>query len=423
MATSPNGNGNSSSLQRFLIGGGTLLVVILTLIGAILLAMQESPAEKTPVAQVSPTPPVLPTTPVSPPPTNTPTPTQPPETPTATFTAETLTPVEVSPTATFTPVPPAPSDTPTPLPPSPTATPVPPPPSPTQPSATPAEGPCQPPASWVVYQVQVGDTLNSLAARTNSTVFDLQQVNCLESFTIFPGQSIYLPFTPPTPTPTPLPSPTGTRRATPTRTATPISPKISSVVAHVDEGAGQIVLIVTGENFRPQEQGFRAELLGPTTVSLQVGPAATSTSFEGRAPVSELDLVTGEYDLVVINPNGRLDTRVGVWPPSNATPTATPAPPEITRVSPSSGQADQDVRLTIQGRNFRPLEAGFRVELQLDDGSLTVDVPVDESVRPATGTSFDVFIASGTLVSGIYDLLVTNPDGQTDIERFAYDAL
>ena len=105
------------------------------------------------------------------------------------------------------------------------------------------------------------------------------------------------------------------------------------------------------------------------------------------------------------------------------TPTPTPAPPEITRVSPSSGRISEDVRLTVQGRNFRPLEPGFLVELQSDDGTLTVVLPVDESVRPATSTSFDVIITSGTLTTGTYDLLVTNPDGQTDIERDAYDAL
>jgi hypothetical protein len=158
-----------------------------------------------------------------------------------------------------------------------------------------------------------------------------------------------------------------------------------------------------------------------TRIELQLGDARTSSSFEASAPVSELEM--GEYDLVVINPDGLLDIREEVYPPKDTTPTPTPAPPEITRVSPSSGKISEDVRLTVQGRNFRPLEPSFLVEIQSDDGTLTVELPVDESVRPATSTSFDVLILSGSLERGLYDLLVTNPDGQTDIERFAYDAI
>jgi hypothetical protein len=266
--------------------------------------------------------------------------------------------------------------------------------------------------------------LNSLADRTNLSVFDLQQVNCLESFTIFPGDIVYLPFTPPTATPSPTRAPTGTRRPTPTRTATPINPRIVSVVARLTPT--EIVVVVQGENFRSRERGFRAELVGPTTIPLQLGEARTSTSFEAFAPVPldlPADLPRGTYDLVVINPNGRLDTERGVFPPSNATATPTPAPPEITRVSPSTGRVSEDVRLTVQGRNFRPLLPGFLVEIRSDDGSLTVELPVDESVRPATSTSFDVIITAGTLTRGIYDLLVTNPNGQTDIERDAYEAI
>lgn len=421
MASKSNGNGSSSALQRFLIGGGTLLVVVLTLIGAILLAMQDTPPEETPLAQASPTPLIVATTPAPPPATNTPVPAPPGDTPTATATLA-VAPVEISPTPTTTETPaplPAATETPTLPPPPPTDTPI-----PAAPPPTVAEkgGPCQPPANWVLYQVQVGDTLNLLAERTLVSVADLQQVNCLESFTILPGQTIYLPFPPPTATPRPEPTPTGTRRPTPTRTPAPTTPKIGNVNVTADMGAGKILVVVTGENFDPRAQGFRAELRGPTTVILQIGPTATSTSFEGQAPLSAM-VLSERYDLVVINPTGRLDIRTDVWPPSDATPTAIPSPPEISRVSPSSGRINQDVLLTIQGRNFFPKQLKFRVELKLDDGSLTVEVFVDERDRPATSTSFDVLIPANALVSGNYDLLVTNPDGQTDIERFAYDAL
>ena len=423
MESFSNENGKSSLLQRILIGVGALIVIGLTVVAAVFLTVQDLPEEATPTSVV-----VI----ISPPAIVTPTPTRPISTPTqallppdtavvpTTPAAEAPTVTEAPPTATDTPLPPPPTATPTQVVLVVTATAAP-------ATATPvpvAVGTCQLPPTWVAYTVQTGDTLNSLADRTNRSVFDLQQVNCLESFTILPGDTIYLPFTPPSPTPSPTRAPTGTRRPTPTRTATPINPRIINVVARQTDT--EIVVVVQGENFRSREQGFRAELVGPTTIELQLGEARTSTSFEAFAPIpSDLPVILprGAYDLVVINPFGGLDTERGVFPPSDATPTPTPAPPEITRVSPSSGRISEDVRLTIQGRNFRPLEPGFLVEIRSDDGTLTADLPVDQSVRPATSTSFDVIVTAGTLTTGTYDLLVTNPNGQTDIERDAYDAI
>ncbi len=421
----PTENDASSPTQRLLIGLGTLIVVILTLMGAIFLAMQDSPGQTPtasgptrPVAQISVTPVVL----VTHTPSATPsaTPPQPTDTPAVTLPPPTDTPTLLPP-PTETPViitetpPPTETSLPQPLPEEPSATPLPPP----QPVGTVAA--CQAPVGWVTYQVQVGDTLNTLAARTNSTVNELVQVNCLQSFTIRPGDIIALPYMPPAPTDTVTPGPTSTRGPTPTRTPTPVGPRIGGVTINVDLGNNLITAFVTGENFRSREQGFRAELLGFSTIPLQLGEARTSTSFEATAPLDQLDI--GQYDLVVINPNGRMDVRENVWPPSDTAATATPAPPEISRVSPSSGQVSSQVRLTVQGRNFVPLDAGFRVELQLDNGSLTVEVPVDEAVRPATSTSFDVLIEANTLITGDYDMLVTNPDGRTDIERLAYRAV
>jgi LysM repeat protein len=426
----PSENGASSPTQRLLIGIGTLIVVILTLMGAIFLAMQDSPAEPTagatqPVAQISPTAVAVVTNTPSATPSATPlptdTPTATPLPPTDTDTPTPLPPPTDTPTiiADTPPPPPPATDTPVAAPPpeEPSATPLPPP--PTQPVGTVAA--CQPPPGWITYQVQVGDTLNELAARTNTTVNELVQVNCLQSFTVRPGDIIALPFEPPVPTATVTPGPTGTRGPTPTRTATPIGPRINSATVNIDLPNNLITVIVTGENFRSQEAGFRAELRGFSTIPLQLGEARTSTSFEATAPLDELGL--GEYDLVVINANGRLDVRENVWPTSSSTATPTPAPPIISRVSPSSGQITSQIRLTVQGSSFRPLETGFRVELQLDDGSLNVEVFVDETVRPATSTSFDVLIEANTLISGDYDMLVTNPDGRTDIERLAYRAI
>jgi LysM repeat protein len=99
---------------------------------------------------------------------------------------------------------------------------------------------CRPPERWVLYTVQPGDTLYSLAERTHTDAEILLRANCLRSDQIYPGQQIWLPVLPPPPTPTatyPLPAtptcppptcatatPTFTPPLPPTATFTPIPP-------------------------------------------------------------------------------------------------------------------------------------------------------------------------------------------------------
>jgi LysM repeat protein len=107
--------------------------------------------------------------------------------------------------------------------PPPTATPVPP---------TPTTVACvvHPPPGWVLYTVQEGDNLYSLAQSRRTTVGEIQRVNCLDSYLLSLGQQIYLPTEPPTPTPTwtnvptmtpSLPTPTELPTSTPTATLEP----------------------------------------------------------------------------------------------------------------------------------------------------------------------------------------------------------
>jgi hypothetical protein len=283
-------------------------------------------------------------------------------------------------------------------------------------------GVCQPPPNWITYLVQPGDTLNDLATRTQTTVFELQDVNCLDSFAVQPGQSLYLPFEPPLPTARPAPTATGTRLPTPTRTSTPVAPIIRDVIVRIDQTIPEFRVIVTGENFRSREQGFRAELVGPNTIELQLGEARTSTSFEAFALIDP-DTLIGEFDLVVINPDGRLATRTRVFPPSNATATPTPQPPRIDRITPDEGRVNQNVLVTIEGRGFGPFTGGFEVEFIPRDGGDSRFYQPDEDERPATSTRFDILILAGDLTPGFYDVRVTNPDRQSDTEVSGYEAL
>ncbi|MEE9617574.1 MAG: LysM peptidoglycan-binding domain-containing protein [Anaerolineae bacterium] len=65
---------------------------------------------------------------------------------------------------------------------------------------------CPRPPGWIVYIVQRGDTLTSLAWRAGTTTYALMQANCLGTTTIYPGQQVYLPptlYASPTPQPYP----------------------------------------------------------------------------------------------------------------------------------------------------------------------------------------------------------------------------
>ncbi|MBN1935510.1 MAG: LysM peptidoglycan-binding domain-containing protein [Anaerolineae bacterium] len=105
------------------------------------------------------------------------------------------------------------------------------------PTITPTQCVVRPPAGWVSYIVQSGDSLYDLALRHGTTIYEVQQVNCLSSGAVYAGQQLYLPALLPTATPTwtlvpsatltlpvetPTPTTTPTTETTPTATATPL---------------------------------------------------------------------------------------------------------------------------------------------------------------------------------------------------------
>jgi LysM repeat protein len=75
------------------------------------------------------------------------------------------------------------------------------------PTNLPTVGMCLPNSSWPVYIVRVGDTLDSIAHVIASSADELRQANCLADDRIQPGQTLYVPRTPPPP-PTFTTSPT-----------------------------------------------------------------------------------------------------------------------------------------------------------------------------------------------------------------------
>lgn len=303
-----NGNVSSSPAQRLVIAVGALIVITLTVVAAILLAVQpQASATATPVGPPQTVVAVLPmaTFTSAPRPTDTPSVAPSPSPTSGPTEAPTNTPVP--PPATNTPVPQPPTSTSTPM--VIIVTPTPLPQTPPTPGPAPVEtlGVCQPPPSWAAYTVQAGDTLNSLSARTGVSVYDLQQVNCLSTFTIQPGQVIYLPFNPPSPTATATttpvtPSPTAS--VTPTNTPTPRPPEIFDWSVSL----ARDTITIRGRYFDPNSFGFRVELIGlsGTLPALELGQLRSSTSFEAKIPST---VPGGDYDMRVINPDGQFVQR------------------------------------------------------------------------------------------------------------------
>ncbi len=100
---------------------------------------------------------------------------------------------------------------------------------PPTPQASPTATPrCGPPGGWVFYTVQRGDTLYSLSRRVGVSIDVIRHANCMRDYTLYTGDVIYLPFTPPTFTPWPSPTTTPLPIPSPTHTLTPAATPTSS---------------------------------------------------------------------------------------------------------------------------------------------------------------------------------------------------
>ncbi|MBP6015637.1 MAG: LysM peptidoglycan-binding domain-containing protein [Candidatus Promineofilum sp.] len=78
---------------------------------------------------------------------------------------------------------------------------------------------CGPPQWWVRYQVRPGDTLGALAANRGTTIDEILRANCRDSLDLQAGQSIFLPSGSPSDGVAPIPQPSLT--PLPTATAVP----------------------------------------------------------------------------------------------------------------------------------------------------------------------------------------------------------
>lgn len=136
----------------------------------------------------------------------------------------------------------------------------------------------------------------------------------------------------PTPTPTATNMPTSTPAATgtptpspsPTRTPTRSRPEIFSVSPASGEVGANVVILVRGQNFRPNEAGFRVELIGDGGSNiLSVSGLGSDSAFEAILPSN---LSVGSYDLIVVNPDSEMAIRSAAYEVTNRRVTVTPQP-------------------------------------------------------------------------------------------------
>ena len=125
---------------------------------------------------------------------------------------------------------------------------------------------CVPATYWVTYYVKRGDTLYSLARRTNSSVTTIMRGNCLVNTTIYVGQRLYLPSWPAAPTSRPGATATRTATSSPTSTATG-----TSDVTSTPTPTNTLIVDTVNATQSPTETQ-------PPTATSTLPPTATSTS-------------------------------------------------------------------------------------------------------------------------------------------------
>ena len=166
----------------------------------------------------------------------------------------------------------------------------------------PAAALCGPPQWWVRYQVQPGDTLGGLARARGTTVDEIMRANCRDTTDLLAGQLIFLPpgFAPGPAAPLPQPSLTPLPPTLePTATATPPTPTVE--VSPTDTPTGPPPTIVATDTPAP-----------PTVLPSDTPTVPTDT------PAPPTDTPVAPTD----TPEPPTDT-----PPP---PTDTPEPPTVT---------------------------------------------------------------------------------------------
>lgn len=156
------------------------------------------------------------------------------------------------------------------------------------------------------------------------------------------------------------------------------------------------MLAVTGENFG---NNITVQVTTPGGAVRSVDAKAITQPQKTSFSVSFVFDEVGRYELVVLNPDGRKSA------PAAVSVKAATQSPWIDRLEPEEVPRGQEVQvITITGRNFA---TGLRVSVTDPTGNVTQATTIDR-VTPLT-----VVLRFAFETSGRYEILVTNPSGET----------
>lgn len=164
------------------------------------------------------------------------------------------------------------------------------------PTSVPQSQLCQHPRNWVLYTVQLNDTLSSLGQRTGVNWQQIQVANCLSGVAIFAGQRLYLPSVPAQPLP-------GSRGPTLTVQA-PQPPAPGNPRVSVKPARGVIPTIYTFEirDFAASE--FVTVKIWPVGATVALASFQVMIGADGNLDfpwISQVGNPTGNYFVVVAN--------------------------------------------------------------------------------------------------------------------------
>ena len=181
------------------------------------------------------------------------------------------------------------------------------------PQATTAPPSCTPRTDWPQYTVQAGDTLYSIASRTDSTADVIQAANCLsDPNKIFEGQELRVPKQPAATASTPTAAPAATQSPFfPTPTTGTGAPADTSGINFTFVVARESASQVSQNSYRALEDSVMLSISVSNATSLQVLRADGRVLHSAQAPsgvsnvggtfsLSKLDVLEGSNALIVI---------------------------------------------------------------------------------------------------------------------------
>ena len=175
------------------------------------------------------------------------------------------------------------------------------------------------------------------------------------------------------------------------------APGISGISPTTGGSDATVSVTISGDNFR---SGATVRLLRAGYAVLYATGVSVPSATKIDCTFSFSKAEKGSYNLIVTNPDGQSDTKVGAF-------TLGDSPPVISGVSPRQGALNNTVSLTINGQNFKE---GVKVTIVKSSTEIVCNSPVSTDSTKILCT-LDLGLSNGAGV-GDWDVTVLNIDGQ-----------